>query len=372
MSVRTANILVVTLITVINLLIAFVISGVFVWSVGEDPLFALETLLYGAFGYDEGIGYTLYYTTNFIFTGLAFAVGFHCRLFNIGAEGQAYIGGLGVGLVCLWWGDWPTVLVFPLAVLAAVVLGGIWGAIPGYLQAKRGSHVVITTIMFNFIASVLMVYLLVNVLIQPGQMSPESREFGQGGFLPAMHEILAPLGIEITPTPLNFTFFWALFCAFLVWRFVWYTRWGYELRTVGANETAAVYGGISVTRNTILAMAICGGLAGFVGINELMGFNHRILLNFQFGYGFTGIAVSLIGRNHPFGILLAALLFGILYQGGAELDLEMEFVDRNMIVLIQGLVILFAGALENLFRPQIEAFVKQLGSKNQTRTAAAA
>ena len=146
----------------------------------------------------------------------------------------------------------------------------------------------------------------------------------------------------------------------MVWRFVWFTRWGYELRTVGTNESAAVYAGISVSKNIIIAMIICGGLSGFVGINEIMGSSHRIMLNFQAGIGFTGIAVSLIGRNHPLGILLAALLFGILYQGGAELSFEVQTIDRHMVVLIQGLVILFAGALENLFRPQIEEFVKQV------------
>jgi len=132
MNERQANTLVVTLVTVANLLIAFLISGIVIWVLGEDPWFALKTMLYGAFGYDEGLGYTLYYTTNFIFTGLAFAIGFHCGLFNIGAEGQAYIGGLGVGLICLWLDNWPLWLVFPLAVLASIILGGVWGTIPGY------------------------------------------------------------------------------------------------------------------------------------------------------------------------------------------------------------------------------------------------
>ena len=360
MNERRTETLVVTLVTVTNLLIAFFISGVVIWALGEDPWFALKTLLYGAFGYDEGLGYTLYYTTNFIFTGLAFAIGFHCGLFNIGAEGQAYIGGLGVGLICLWLEDWSLWLVFPLAVLTSIILGGIWGAIPGYFKAKRGSHEVVTTIMFNFIASVIMVNILSHVLRPPKEMSPESREFAEGVWIPQMHEIFDWFGINITQTPLNGTFFFALICLVLVWRFIWYTRWGYEIRTVGTNDTAAVYAGISVSRNIILAMVICGGLAGFVGINEIMGSSHRIMLNFQAGIGFTGIAVSLIGRNHPLGILLAALLFGILYQGGAELSFEVQAIDRHLVVLIQGLVILFAGALENLFRPQIEYFVKQL------------
>ena len=360
MNEHQSNTLVVTLVTVTNLLVAFFISGIVIWALGEDPWFALKIMLHGAFGYDEGIGYTLYYTTNFIFTALAFAIAFHCRLFNIGAEGQAYIGGLGVGLICLWLEDLPFALILPTAIASAALFGAAWGAVPGYLQAKRGSHVVITTIMFNFIASVLMVYLLVNVLIKPGQMSPESREFGENGWLPQMHELLGWLGIQVTPTPLNLSLFWAMICAFLVWRYIWHTRWGYEMRTVGVNESAAVYAGINVDRNIIVAMSLAGALAGFVGINEIMGFNHRILLNFQFGYGFTGIAVSLIGRNHPFGILFASLLFGILYQGGAELAFETQTIDRHMVVLIQGLVILFAGALENLFRPQLQALVHTL------------
>ena len=213
--------------------------------------------------------------------------------------------------------------------------------------------------MFNFIASVITVYLLSHVLRPPREMSPESRDFAEKVWIPQMHEIFGWFGFEITQTPLNGTFFFALICLFLVWRFVWFTRWGYELRTVGTNESAAVYAGISVSKNIIIAMIICGGLSGFVGINEIMGSSHRIMLNFQSGIGFTGIAVSLIGRNHPLGILLAGLLFGILYQGGAELSFEVQTIDRHMVVLIQGLVILFAGALENLFRPQIEHFVKQ-------------
>ncbi len=358
MSERSAKVLLVTLITLGNLFLAFFVSGVIVWSVGESPLRALEVLLYGAFGYSGGVGYTLYYTTNYIFTGLAFAVAFHTRLFNIGAEGQAYIGGLGVGLVCLATDTLPFWVILPLATLAAVVFGGLWGAIPGWLQARRGSHVVITTIMFNFIASSLMIWLLSEVLIKPGQMSPETREVLPNAWIPQLHEWFGDWGMS--RSPLNASFFWALLCCVLVWRFIWHTRWGYELRTVGANETAAVYGGISVSRNVILAMAVSGALAGFVGLNEIMGVQHRILLNFQLGYGFTGIAVALIGRNHPLGVLLAAILFGALYQGGAELAFEMDKIDNHMVILIQALVILFAGALENLFKPQLEAFVKRL------------
>lgn len=343
------------LLPAVNLVVAFVISGLIIALIGEDPFEALELLVVGAFGYPGAAGFTLYYTTNFIFTGLAVAVAFHCGLFNIGGEGQAYVGGLGVGLVGLALTGWPFPIVLVVAIAAAALFGAAWAFIPAYLQAKRGSHIVITTIMFNFIAAALMTYLLVDVLIKPGQQAPESREFAANTWLPFIHEILAAVGIEIGASPLNLAFVMALVCAVLVWGFVWHTRWGYEIRTVGQNQAAAVYAGISPSRNIILAMAISGGLAGLLGINEILGVHHRLLLDFTAGYGFVGIAVALMGRNHPVGILLAALLFGVLYQGGSEIAFEMPTVTRDMVVVIQGLVILFSGALEHLFRAPLLA-----------------
>ena len=210
MNERQAETLVVTLVTVTNLLIAFFISGVVIWALGVDPWFALKTLLYGAFGYDEVLGYTLYYTTNFIFTGWALAIGFHCGLFNIGAEGQAYIGGLAVGLICLWLENWPLLLVFPLAVTVSIIFGGIWGAIPGYLKAKRGSPEVVTTIMFHFIASVIMVDLLSHDLRPTGDMSPESRDLAARVWVPHMYEVFNWFGVQLTKTPLNGTILYAI------------------------------------------------------------------------------------------------------------------------------------------------------------------
>ena len=353
----------IVLIPLVNLFLALAIAGLIVLGMGENPLTALRFLVFGAFGYVEGLGYTLYYTTNFVFTGLAVAVAFHARLFNIGGEGQAYIGGLGVGLVCLAFDDTlPLILIVPLSIAAAAVFGAAWAYIPAYLQAKRGSHIVITTIMFNFIAAALMVYLMVNLLIKPGQMSPESREFAPGAWLPFLHETMGWIGIEMARSPLNLSFVWALVCCVLVWVFIWHTRWGYEIRAVGGNETAAVYAGIRPTRIIVLAMCISGALAGFVGVNEILGVHHRLLLNFTAGYGFTGIAVALMGRNHPVGILLASLLFGALYQGGAELAFEIPTITRELVVVIQGLVILFSGALEHMFRPQLERLFQRRGA----------
>ncbi len=357
------------LIPLINLSLAFLVSGIVVLIIGENPVEAVRLLVFGAIGYGEGVGFTLYYATNFIFTGLCVAIAFHCGLFNIGGEGQAYIGGLGVGLVCLYLDFLPFVLIVPVAILAGALFGGGWAFIPGYLQAKRGSHTVITTIMFNFIAAALMVYLMVNVLIRPGQQSPESRPFLENAVLPKLHGAFGLFGLDLGASPLNLSFVWALFCCVVVYGFIWHTRWGYELRTVGQNQRAAVYGGISVSRNIIIAMALSGALAGFVGLNEIMGVHHRLLLNFQAGYGFVGIAVALMGRNHPVGIILASLLFGALYQGGAELAFDMPKITRDMVVVIQGLVILFAGALENMFRPQIEGLFRRRGEARATAPA---
>jgi ABC-type uncharacterized transport system permease subunit len=342
------------LLPALNLFAALVVSGLVVLAVGEDPIKALKLLVEGAVGYPEAMGYTLYYATNFIFTGLAVAIAFHAGLFNIGGEGQATIAGLALTLTCLWLDHLPWPVVIPLAVLAAALGGAAWAAVPAWLQARRGSHVVITTIMFNFIAAALVTWLLVNVLIKPGQQSPETRHFAEHVWLPTAQQILGGLGIAMPRTPLNLAFVWALICAAFVWLFLWRTRRGYALRAVGQNEAAAVYGGIDPGRTIILAMVLSGALAGFVALNEVLGVQHRLILNFVGGAGFVGIAVALMGRNHPLGICIAALLFGALYQGGAELAFEMPSLTRDMVVAIQGLVILFCGALEQLFRGPLE------------------
>ena len=347
------------LIPAINLIAALLIAGLVVLIVGESPWVALKALIWGAFGSWDQIGYTLFYTTSLICTGLAVAIAFHCGLFNIGGEGQAMMGGLGVALVCIGLDGWPWPILFPLAVLAAILFGGFWAFVPGYLQATRGSHTVITTIMFNFLAAILLNYLLVEVLIEPGQQVPQTARFPEAGHLPYAHEILRALGVQTGPSPLNFTVLLALAAAGLVWLFLWRSRWGYELRCTGANEQAARYGGISPERSIMLAMALSGALAGLLAINEVMGSQHRLMLGFSAGFGFTGIAVALMGRNHPVGVILAALLFGALYQGGSELAFEIPTFTSDMVVVIQGLVILFCGALENIFRRPVVAFFRR-------------
>jgi simple sugar transport system permease protein len=345
------------LLPLVGLAAALLLSAGIIALLGESPVQAMKLMMDGALGSQDSIGYSLFYATNFIFTGLAVAVAFHAGLFNIGGEGQAYIGGLGSGLVCLWLGHWPFWAVLPIAVAGGAGFGAAWAFLPGWLQAKRGSHIVITTIMFNFIASALMTYLLVNVLIKPGQQSPETREFAAGTWMPLAHEMLARVGLNFASTPLNFAFVLAVLASIFVWLFMWRTRWGYALRVVGQSHDAAVYAGISPSRITVMAMLLSGALAGCLGLNELMGSQHRILIDFPGGAGFVGIAVALMGRNHPVGIFLAAILFGALYQGGSQLTFDMPRINRDMVVVIQGLVILSCGALENMFRQPLTALI---------------
>ncbi len=356
----------VILIPLVSLLLAFSISALLIAAIGEDPLEAAILMVDGALGSAYGWGYTLYYATNFIFMGLAFAVAFHARLFNIGGEGQAMLGALGTALVALHipWPHWSLALVG--CALGAALFGAFWALIPAWMQARRGSHIVITTIMFNFIAAALLNYLLVNIMRPQGSIAPGSALFPQAVHLPTLHDMLGPLGFAFSKsTPANITLFLSLAAAFFLWVFIWRTRIGYEIRTLGHSENAARYAGIDPFRITLIAMALSGALAGLMAINATLGESERLILNPTEGAGFIGIAVALMGRCHPFGIVLASILFGFLYQGGAELALWTS-VPRELIVVIQALVILFTGALDNMVRMPIERFfawTKRSGSR---------
>ena len=338
----------------ISLVLAFAISALVILAIGESPVEALKVMVEGALLSSYGWGYTLYYATNFVFTGLAVMVAYHAGLFNIGGEGQAAIGGLGVTLVLLYlpWPHWA--LALPAAMVGAALFGALWALIPAWLQARRGSHIVITTIMFNFIAAALLNYLLVNVLRPQGSMDPASASFPAATHLPKLSDLALGLGFEWGKnTPVNITLFIALAACVLVWALIWRTRLGYEIRAFGNSEPAAVYAGISPTRIIVLTMLISGALAGLMAVNNVMGEAERLVLNAVEGAGFIGIAVALMGRNHPFGVFLAALLFGFLYQGGGELALWTS-IPRELIIVIQALVILFTGALDNMVRMPLE------------------
>ncbi len=344
----------VVLVPLISLLLAAILSALVILAIGEDPVAAVKLMVEGSLGSTYGWGYTLYYATNFMFTGLAVSVAFHARLFNIGGEGQAMLGGLGVALACLYipWPHWSLALLG--ATLGAAAFGALWAAVPAYLQAKRGSHIVITTIMFNFIAAALLNYVLVNMLRPTGSMDPATARFSDSVHLPTLHELLAPFGIAFSKSaPANVTLLVAMLACVAVWLLIWHTRLGYEIRAYGHSESAAKYAGISPVKITMIAMLISGGLAGMMAINNVMGEAERLVLNATEGAGFIGIAVALMGRSHPFGVFLAAILFGFLYQGGAELALWTK-IPRELIVVIQALVILFTGALDNMVRMPLE------------------
>ncbi len=341
---------------------AFVVGGIFVLLVGDNPLEVYGLLLGSALSWPDGIGYTLFQATPLIFTGLAVAVAFRCGLLNIGAEGQLYV----AAFACAWvaikfggvtvdvfgkplgysWASLPAVVLVPLAMLAAVGAGALWGAIPGFLKARFGSHEVINTIMLNFIAVALVSYFTQYYYKIPGDPILQSAPIGEAAHIPRLGSFVPGLPERI---PLNVAFILALIACALVYVFLWRTKWGYAIRATGANPTAAEYGGISTGRQIVLAMAVSGGLAGMVGINEVLGYRYRYYEGFSDNYGFTGIAVALLGRNHPVGVLFAALLFGMLQRGGIFVDAFSESVTKDLVQVLQAIVILFV-ACEALFR----------------------
>ena len=352
----------VALLPAVCLAVALLVAGAVVALVGQNPWQVLAALVQGAFGSARGLSYTLYYTTSFIFTGLAVAVAFHGGLFNIGGEGQATLGGLGVALVALAYAPvLPAWAMLPLMLLAGALFGMVWAAIPAYLQAYRGSHVVITTIMFNFLASTLVVYLLVKHLRPPGTMAIESLPFAPSASLPSAQAALAALGLEWPSSPLNTSFLLALAACAAVYVFLWHTRAGYRLRAVGASPGAAAYAGIRPQSQVMVAMAISGALAGMVGMNEVAGVSGKLVLEFVSGAGFTGIAVALMGRNHPLGIVLSSLLFGALFQGGAEVAFDVPGFSRDMVVMLQGFVVLFSGAMTYVIAPPLAWMLRNAG-----------
>ncbi len=339
----------------VQLLLAFSAASCVVLLVGENPLDTMAVMITGVFDPDFGLPATLYYATSLTFTGLAVAVAFHAGLLNIGGEGQAYLAGLGVAVICLAFDHILSIwLIVPLAIVAAVGFGAIWAMIPGILQAYRGAHIVVTTIMFNYIAAALMNYLLINYMLNNKGLSIETRLFSPNILIPTVDHWLAPFGIAAFPMPLNFSFIIAILCAIFVWWLLWRSRFGYTLRALGENPKAAQYAGLKTRKIIIITMALSGGLAGLMAINEVYGSKNMLMLNYTNGLGFLGIAVALMGRCNPLGICVAALLFGGLFQGTIDLQFEFKQISPDLILVIQGLVIFFVAALDQMVRKPME------------------
>lgn len=306
------------------------------WLAGENPWHVLRVLARGAFGSRYDLGMTLFYSTPLILTGLSVAVPFQAGLFNIGAEGQLTLGALAAAAVGALWPGLPAPMAPLLASLAAIVAGGLWGAVPGWLRARRGSHEVIVTIMLNFVAAGLASYVTLYLLKNPASQNPETRPIG-GGYLVSQ---FAAFGGAPVSLALPLAILAAVFVSVLLWR----TVLGYELRAVGQSEPAARAAGIDAARMRIIAMALAGGLAGLVGVAEVLGNAGKFRLGFSPEYGFMGIAVALLGRNRPAGVVAAALLFGALHKGSLSLDLETERVTRELSLVLQALIILSVSA----------------------------
>jgi simple sugar transport system permease protein len=345
------------LLPLLNVALAFLIGGLIVAAVGQNPLQAVGIMIYGAFGYGNGLGYTLYYTTDFIFAGLSVSLAYHAGLFNIGPEGQAYFGGLGVILVALALNGVPWYAVAPLMVVAGALFGAFWAFIPGVLQPKAGSHIVITTILFNFIATLLVGYIIDYMLKPPGSGEDSSAPIAAATRIPQLRTFISFFG----HSPVNLTVVLAVACLVLVYWLIWHTKFGFAMRALGQNPVAANYAGISNEKMIMLVMVISGALAGMVAVNNVGGVQGRLLINFVNGAGFVGVAVAFMGKAHPVGVGLSALLFGALYQGGSELAFSMPGVTKEMILTIQAMVILFTGAMGDMLRLPLQALFARRG-----------
>jgi len=297
---------------------------------------AYKALFVGSLGSPRAIAETLFAATPLILAGLAVAVGFQAGLFNIGVNGQMHIG----GMAALWVGfsvAVPAIIHIPLAIVAAMIGGAIWGGIAGLLKARTGAHEVITTIMLNFIALFLVTFLLKTSIFQaPGRNDPISQPVNPSAQFPTL----------ISDFRLNIGFFIALTAVFFVWWLMYRSTIGFEFRAVGFNPDGGRYAGMNVALTYVAVMGISGALAGLAGTNQILGLEpYRGITNFAGTIGFDAIALALLGRSHPVGVLFAGLLFGALRAGGREMQ-GAAGVPIDLVLVLQALIIMFIAAPE--------------------------
>jgi simple sugar transport system permease protein len=310
-----------------GLVVAALLAGL----AGEDPIRVLGILARSAFGSSFGFGYTLYYATPLIFAGLAVALPYRAGLFNIGAEGQLLVGSAAVAAVGIGFASLPGVAAIPLGIAAGAVAGAAWGLLAGWMRARRGAHEVIVTILLNIVAGALVNWIILALLKDPSSQAAESLPIGDG------FRIESRL---VEGTPANWTFLLGIALAVLAHYLLVRTVFGFDIRATGQNPSAARAQGISEARVLMIVMALAGALAGLVGVNEVMGQAWRLKDGFSPGYGYTGIAVALLARGRPLGVIPAALFFGALHRGAADLDIDTENVSRDLALVMQAIVIL--------------------------------
>lgn len=328
---------------VVSVMLALGIGSLVMLAAGYDPLAAFAAMFKGAFGGGRQIGETLLRATPLMFTGLAVAYGFRAGLFNIGAEGQLFLGGLSAAWLGLVLAGLPQPFNIIMMLVAGAAIGAAWAFVPALLKAKVGAHEVITTMMFTYIGKYIVSWLVTGPLRAPGQI-PQTVQLPAESTLPRMHEVFGFLAVS----RVHFGFVVAVVLALFIWWVLKYTTLGYESRAVGYNPWASETGGISVSATTIKALCISGALAGLAGVTEVMGVHHRLFDQFSAGFGFTGIAVALLAKNNPVGVIAAAILFGALSAGSGTMQLEAE-VPAKVIFIIQALII-FLVAAEQLAR----------------------
>lgn len=309
---------------------------------------AYSALFQASLGSANAISETIVASTPLIFAGLAVALAFKAGLFNIGAEGQLLVGAVGAAFVGFTFTDLPGPLLLPMALAGGAVAGGLWGFVPGFLKAKTGAHEVIVTIMMNYVAFRLVDYLLnTETFRRTGRTDPITKAVGEGARLPKIfgQDYRIHLGIVL-----------ALVAAYGIWWLLSRSTIGFTIRSVGANPNAARYAGMSVGGAFMLSMAMAGGLAGLGGASQLLGIQYSVFPGFSSGYGFDAIALALLGRTNPFGVVLAALLFGVLRSGAIGMQAATS-VPVDIIVVIQALVIVFMAApdlVREMFRVREE------------------
>jgi len=331
---------------VVSVALAILVGSLIMWVSGYDALAAYKALFEGAFGGPKQIGETILRATPLILTGLAVGYGFRAGLFNIGAEGQLFMGGLAAAWLGVELGGQPWAVVIPVLIVASALAGAAWAFIPAILKARLGAHEVITTMMFSYIARYLVSWLVAGPFKAPGP-TPASPMLALSAQLPRIQDLFPKSTLAALPFlslgRAHTGILLALFAVVLVWFILKYTTLGYENRAVGFNLGASETAGISVQRTIVKALCISGALAGLAGAVEVIGLHHRIFDQFSAGLGFTGIAVALLAKNNPFGIIAAALLFGALSAGSGTMQLEAG-VPQKIILIIQALVIFFVGA----------------------------
>lgn len=329
--------------------VALAAGAVLAMLVGESPLAAARAVVQGVLADPAGIGALLFDATTLSLTGLSVAFAYRGGLFNIGAEGQITVGAFAAAVVPLAMPAAPPPLLVPAAVLAAAIAGGVWGAIPGILRAARGVHEVLDTIMMNFIAAGLTGYLTVHVLRPAGEMIPQTPAIPPAAHLPRVGAWPLLSGVVSPASPANAAVLLALAAAALVAWTLYRTPFGFRVRALGLGERAARTAGVPTAATVVLAMTLSGALAGLAGVNEVLGFRHRFLDNFAGGVGFLGIAVALLGRGRVGGVLAAAALFAGLNAAAVEIDLSTG-IPRELVLVVQALILLLASAGDGLFR----------------------